>query len=134
MKIHLRKESSIDRRLARVLKRYHASLQQPSMEQLKRDLSLIRVITSSLNRASDELRGEEARWRCPFHRERVGREDLTPSFWARDNHQGKGVGRWGCNSCGAGSGDVFDWVQQYHVLPQKAAVLYLRRHYEQFRL
>jgi DNA primase len=113
--------SALDRRLDRVFRQYREALKQSSMEQLKADLSVERLIAYSLSREPEPIRNEP-RWCCPFH------ADTHPSLWARDEKR-----RWGCNPCGI-SGDVFDWVCRYHVLPLKGAVLYLRRHIEDFKL
>jgi DNA primase len=91
------------------------------MEQLKAELSIERLIAHSLGREPEPV-GNEPRWCCPFH------ADTHPSLWARDEKR-----RWGCNPCGI-SGDIFDWICRYHVLPLKNAVSFLRRHTEDFTL
>ena len=121
MNIRLRKQSAIDRRLDRILRKHRDVLKLPSMDRLKADLSIERIIAHSLGAEAEPVRGEP-RWCCPFH------DDTHPSLWARDEKR-----RWGCNPCGI-SGDIFDWITKYHELPLKVAVGYLQRHYEDFCL
>jgi DNA primase len=117
MKVRLRRESDIDRRLRKLP---YAALRGPSYADLKRDLSIVAVITQALGEP-DAIRGEP-RWCCFLH------PDRHPSLWARDEKA-----RWGCNPCGV-SGDVFDFVSQYYHLPLKGAEIFLRGRYEEFRL
>jgi DNA primase len=121
MKIRLRKKSALDRRLDRVLRQHRGALKLPSMDVLKAELSVERVIARCLG-AEPETIHNEPRWCCPFH------ADTHPSLWARDEKR-----RWGCHPCGV-SGDIFDFMCRYHEIPLRAAVGYLQRHYEDFRL
>lgn len=80
----------------------------PSILNLKRDVSIEAIVASpgGLDTEPDTVRGE-SRWCCPFH------DDTNPSLWARDDHNGTGIGRWGCNPCGI-SGDVYDFLIKLH--------------------
>lgn len=122
------KRSSIDRRLARVFRLYRASLREPSMAHLKRTIDIVALVTY-LTGEEPETRGTNNLWHCPF----AHHADLHPSFYARNDYQGTGVGRWGC-ICGAGSGDCFDLVMVRYDYTLKEARQFLRHHAEDFRL
>lgn len=81
---------------------------------LKRQVSLEAIIAFHLDSEPDAVRCE-SRWCCPFH------HDTNPSLWAHDNHQGTGIGRWGCNPCGI-SGDVYDFLERLHGYSQAEAI------------
>lgn len=57
--------------------------------------------------------GRSGRWigKCPFH------QDSTPSFQVDDNH-----GRWRCWGCGAGPGDVIDFIERTQGVDKKEAL------------
>jgi DNA primase len=121
-----RQRAALDRRLARILRDYGHVFKQPSVDQLKAELNIERVIAHSLHADTEVIHGEP-RWLCPFH------DDHDPSLWAHSNYHDTGVGRFGCNPCGF-SGDVFDWVMKYHDLSWTDAEKYLRRRRAAFRL
>jgi hypothetical protein len=125
-----RRRAALERRLGRLL-RQHPPRSLVSVETLKRELSIERVISVSLGEDPEVIRGEP-RWHCCFHPYRLRRHDGNPSLWARDDHHGSGIGRFGCNPCGI-SGDLLDFVMWYRELPWAVAVKYVTRHREEFR-
>lgn len=90
----------------------------PNIEALKRSISLEAVISFHLEDDPDTS-GREPRWHCPFH------HDTNPSLWAHDDHQGTGVGRWGCNPCGI-SGDVYDFLERLHHYTKAEAITWVK--------
>jgi hypothetical protein len=111
MRVRLRRPS-VDPAIREAFTRLHLTHPHglPNIEALKRSVSLEEMISFHLEAEPDIVRGEH-RWHCPprIH----GHVDVNPSLWAHDNYRGTGVGRWGCNSCGA-SGDVYDFLERLH--------------------
>jgi len=99
-----------------VTKAYHTAINQirathphgiSSPDALKRAVSIEAIISFSLEQEAEFI-GGEARWLCPFH------ADTNPSLWARDDHRGTGMGKWGCNAGCCSSDDVFGFLRRLH--------------------